>query len=344
MKNKVYIGWDIGGANTKICVFDSTFNIIRIECININIWSNFKELNNLFDKISKEYSVYVIFNYITITAESCDNFKDRKTGILSILKNCNSFILGHKLFYTNQDRYIDSDSAINNPENLYSTNWILTSKFVNKSKNIHLIIDIGSTTTDFIYKNMDVKENINDHLRLINNSLLYAGVIRTPISMLLNEVNYFSKNIPLINEFFSTTGDVFNLTNDINFEKLDYFGADNLEYSKENSFKRLARSIGLDYQKEMQSEIIKISHMIKKEFANIIFKKIKLLLGNELQNITLSSIGEGSFLVKYLAHKYKIKYFSIDNENIFTTDNVDKKILYKNFTAALVVKNFHRTF
>ena len=46
MKNKVYIGWDIGGANTKICVFDSTFNIIRIECININIWSNFKELNN----------------------------------------------------------------------------------------------------------------------------------------------------------------------------------------------------------------------------------------------------------------------------------------------------------
>ena len=49
MKNKVYIGWDIGGANTKICVFDSNFNIIRVECININIWSNFKELNNLFD-------------------------------------------------------------------------------------------------------------------------------------------------------------------------------------------------------------------------------------------------------------------------------------------------------
>ena len=157
MKSNFFIGWDIGGANTKICVFDSTFNIIRIECININIWSNFKELNNLFDKISKEYSVYVIFNYITITAESCDNM-DIWSRLITP-KNCNSFILGHKLFYTNQDRYIDFDSAKNNPENLYSTNWILTSKFVNKSKNIHLIIDIGSTTTDFIYKNMDIKEN-----------------------------------------------------------------------------------------------------------------------------------------------------------------------------------------
>ena len=343
MKNKVYIGWDIGGANTKICVFDSNFNIIRVECININIWSNFIELNNLFNKISKDYSLDIISNYITITAESCDNFSDRKNGILSILKNCNSFILGHKLFYTNQDRYIDFDSAKNNPEILYSTNWILTSKFVNKSDNIHLIIDIGSTTTDLIYKNIDVEENINDHLRLINNTLLYAGVIRTPISMLLNKVSYFSKSIPLVNEVFSTTGDVFNLTNDINFEKLDYLGADNLEYSKENSFKRLARSIGLDYQKEMQSEIIKISHMIKKELANIIFKKIKLLYGDELKNITMSSIGEGSFLAKHLAHEHKLNYFSIDDENIFTTDIIDKKILYKNFTAALVVENYHKT-
>ena len=342
MKNKVYIGWDIGGANTKICVFDSNFNIIRVDCININIWNNFKELNNLFDKISKVYSLDIIFNYITITAESCDNFRDRKTGILKILKSCNTFILGQKLFYTNQDRYIDFDSAKNNPEILYSTNWMLTSKFVNKSKNIHLIVDIGSTTTDLIYKNIDVKENINDHLRLMNNSLLYLGVIRTPLPMLLNEVSYFSKYIPLINEVFSTTGDIFNLTNDINFEKLNYFGADKLQYSKENSYKRLARSIGLDFQKEMQNEIVKICYMVKKEFANIIYKKIKLLLGNELQDITISSIGEGSFLVEYLAREHKLKYFSIDNENIFIANNVDKKILYKNFTAALVVKNYHR--
>ena len=121
-----------------------------------------------------------------------------KTGILKILKSCNTFILGQKLFYTNQDRYIDFDNAKNNPEILYSTNWMLTSKFVNKSKNIHLIVDIGSTTTDLIYKNIDVKENINDHLRLMNNSLLYLGVIRTPLPMLLNEVSYFSKYIPLI--------------------------------------------------------------------------------------------------------------------------------------------------
>ena len=77
--------------------------------------------------------------------------------------------------------------------------------------------------------------------------VILLGVSRTsktPTSIYLANKGFKTSNIPLINEVFSTTGDVFNLTNDINFEKLDYFGADNLEYSKENSFKRLARSIG----------------------------------------------------------------------------------------------------
>ena len=35
MTNKIFIGWDIGGANTKICLFDSEYNVIDVISENI---------------------------------------------------------------------------------------------------------------------------------------------------------------------------------------------------------------------------------------------------------------------------------------------------------------------
>ena len=42
---------------------------------------------------------------------------------------------------------------------------------------------------------------------------------------------YDGSQIPLVKELFATTGDIFNITDDINFSSLDYIGADNLNYS-----------------------------------------------------------------------------------------------------------------
>ena len=40
------------------------------------------------------------------------------------------------------------DDALKNPDSLFSTNWMLTLKYLNKIKNVDLIVDIGSTTTE----------------------------------------------------------------------------------------------------------------------------------------------------------------------------------------------------
>ena len=184
MKDKLYLGWDIGGANTKVCVFDKNYKIINQHTKNIKVWSNFSEIRVFLKYISSFYSNFDVYNFITITAESCDNFKNRNLGMTEILSNCSNYIKGKTLFFANNGKYVNYDTAIKSTEKLFSTNWILTSKFLNYKKNIDLIIDVGSTTTDIIFKDMNIENNINDHMRLTNKTLLYLGVVRTPLPMI----------------------------------------------------------------------------------------------------------------------------------------------------------------
>ena len=340
MINKLYLGWDIGGANTKVCVFDNNFKIIDLHTKNIKVWNNFSDMKVFFKYISNIYDSFEIYNLVTITAESCDNFKNRKHGMTEILSNCSNYIKGNILFFTNIDKYVDFETAIKSPERLFSTNWILTSKFLNKKKDIDLIIDIGSTTTDIIFKNMNIQDNINDHMRLSNKTLLYLGVIRTPLSMMADNINYNGQDISLVNEVFATTGDIFNINNDIDFSALDYLGSDNLQFTKKNSFIRLARIIGLDYTDYQEEHLNEVAKNFKKLFISKIIDNIRSIFSNNINDFTISSIGEGGFLIKEMCKIYNMKYLSMDSINNITIENVDRKKVYSNMTSALVVINF----
>ena len=340
MKNKLYLGWDIGGANTKVCVFDQNFTIINLHTKNIKVWDNFSDIKLFFKYISNIYKNYEIYNFITITAESCDNFTDRKHGMTNILEYCSNHIVGNKLYYTNTNKFVDYNSAINKTEELFSTNWMLTSKFLNSKKNIDLIIDIGSTTTDIIFKDMHIGSNINDYMRLVNKTLLYQGVVRTPLSMMTDNVLFKGNNTSLVNEVFATTGDIFNLHGDIDFSKLDYLGSDNLQFTKVNSFTRLARIIGLDYKESEREYLIVLSKYFKELFISKIIENIKIIFSNKIDDITISAIGEGRFLIEEISDKCGVKYLLIEDIDDLTIKNIDKDKVYTNMTSALVVMNF----
>jgi len=337
---EIFLGWDIGGANTKVCVFNSDKKIICVHKKNLNIWDDFNDINSFFNTVQDFYKDYEITSFITITAESCDNFKDRKEGIISILSECDKNIIGQKYYYTNKNTYVDFSEAIKAPDKLFSTNWMLTSIFLNTSNNIDVILDIGSTTTDILYKNINIEANISDHKRLINKTLLYAGVIRTPVPMLTDEVLYRSNHTSLVREVFATTGDIFNVIGDIDFSNHNYKGSDNLQFTLENSLVRLSRLIGLDYDQGDKKNIIQVAYNIKKLFIKKIINNINYIFGGSTKGLVISSIGEGSFLAKDMCKMYKLNYRSMENENIFNLEDSNKKLVYENLTAALVVKNF----
>ena len=340
MNKNIYIGLDIGGANTKVTVFDANLNIVNVISKNIHVWNDINELSFFFKHISDNYESFYISYFVTITAESCDNFVNREEGIHSIVKICNNELSGDVLFYNNLDSYVKYNIAIKEPKNLISTNWLLTNKFLGNNSNIDLLIDIGSTTTDFIYKNIDISSNLTDYDRLKNNTLLYLGVVRTPLAMISDYVLYDGSQIPLVKELFATTGDIFNITDDINFSSLDYIGADNLNYSSKNSLIRISRSIGLDFKEDDRARVIEMSFNMKKILIEKIFKHVNLIFKNA-KKLNISSVGEGKFLVEDMCKAHKINYINISkNKNFNISDTIDKNLIYCNLPSALVVTNF----
>ena len=340
MNKNIYIGLDVGGANTKVTVFDANFNIINVVSKNIHIWNDINKLCSFLRHISDNYESFHVSYYVTITAESCDNFLNREKGIHSIVEICNNELYGEVLFYNNLDSYVKYNIAIKEPKNLISTNWLLTKKLLENNSNIDLLIDIGSTTTDFIYKDIVITSNLTDYERLKNNTLLYLGVIRTPLPMISDRVSYDGSKIPLVKELFATTGDIFNVTGDINFLTLDYMGVDSLNYSIENSLIRISRCIGLDYNKDNRDRVIEMSFSLKKMLIEKIFKHVGLIFKNP-KTISISSVGEGKFLVEDMCSAHKINYINISANKIFNIpDTIDKNLIYCNLPSALVVTNF----
>ena len=83
-KNIHFLGIDIGGAHTKLIGLDNNKSIIFVNQLQFPIWKGTEDLNKYFKKINKYFGN--ITCGITMTAELCDNFKDRLIGVKKILK------------------------------------------------------------------------------------------------------------------------------------------------------------------------------------------------------------------------------------------------------------------
>ena len=341
MDDKIYFGWDIGGANTKLAICNSKCEVIEFYFEVIPIWESTKPLEDFFHFVLNKFPSANCLHLITFTAESCDNFSSRSEGINYLTNLCEKNLSGKIKYYSNSNSYIDFYQADKFPEQLYSTNWMLTLNYIKRLNNINLIIDIGSTTTDFIYKDMNLDKNIDDFSRLKNKTLLYQGVVRTPLAMLANKVTHNNQDLPIIKEVYATTGDVFCMLDDIDFSKLPYVGSDNLPFSKENSYRRILRSFGLDENYKDSSLVISISKQLKQIFLENILGYISHICKTIKSDLVISSIGEGRKLIQEVCYEKKIKHENLMKSNLIIDNehfnNVDQ---FSHFTSFLVILNY----
>ena len=341
MSKTIYFGWDIGGANTKITIFNSSHKICDFYFKNINIWSSISDFEDFVIKISKKYTDSDTYHFITLTAEGCDNFENRSHGVKSIINLCDMHLSGEKKYYSNKNKYISFEDALKNPIELYSTNWMLTLNYLNNQKKINLIIDIGSTTTDFVYRDMSISENINDFMRLSNKTLLYQGVIRTPVPMFADNIKFSEIEIPIINEVYATSGDVFCILKDIKFENNSYTGSDNLPYTEKNSFNRISRLIGKDFNQKDKDLILSCAKDLKIKFEKYIIQYIRNIEKLVTNDLVITSIGEGRNLIQEICQNNEIKFTPISKIDKSITYNKGQKYdIYSHFTSALVALNY----
>ena len=94
--------------------------------------------------------------------------------------------------------------------------------------------------------------------------------------------------------------------------------------TKVNSFTRLARIIGLDYKESEREYLIVLSRYFKELFISKIIENIKIIFSNKIDDITISAIGEGRFLIEEISYKCGVKYLLIEDIDDVTIKNIDK--------------------
>ncbi len=292
----LYLGIDIGGAHIKIVGLDRFQNICLVEYRKCYLWKNPKKLKQEITFINSLSNNKNILCGITMTAELCDIFPDRLTGAKTILNECKK--IKFKTFLYSNSKKVFEKFQSKNFSNLISMNWHAIGRYLVKFVNNAVIIDFGSTTTDFIYIKNGIIMNkaFNDFDRLFKGEILYTGLMRTPIFAIKPNVKYKSKKISIIPEYFSNTSDVYRINKKIKQEFDIDDEADLSDKSVTGSYKRIARSLGMDYHFRNKSFIKKLSENIMNEQLNMILKNTKKLLNkfnlNKKPIIILSGIGQ----------------------------------------------------
>lgn len=315
------IGWDIGGAHVKVAITNNQIisNVQQLAC---PLWKGINELSSCIKLVKKNVDFQSYMHAITMTGELVDCFEDREQGVASIVTEMSNQLSPSKVkYYAGCEGFINSGQAVAEHNKIASANWLASAHYVASKIENALFIDIGSTTTDIV----EVRDHkvshrgYTDEQRLIARELVYCGVVRTPIFAICKSAQVKGQQIPVINEYFANTADVYRLSDELAqhadlSETLDGRAKDVL-----GSAARVARMFANDFNHDE----LEVWLNVAKQIRTLQLQMIKDACRHQFmkKNIPLSApivgAGVGRFLVKDLAQQLGREY--IDFEQLFET-------------------------
>ena len=311
--SKPIMGWDIGGAHLKAVLLDVNGNVLHILQLPCPLWRGLHELDSAIQNMLKAFRIeasdaIINLNHaVTMTGELVDLFANRHAGVMAI-SSLSAQLLGKEtLFYAANSGFVRLDDVKRMTNDIASANWHASASALAMYVKDALLIDIGSTTTDIIPINNGAVAiaALSDAARLQNDTLVYTGVVRTPIMALAQKLAFAGHETNIAAEYFATMADVYRLTGDLDAaadmaETADGKGKTDLE-----SARRLARMIGQDVDNYSLATWKNLAHTCK----TTQMKQLKTALLKHLKpNMPIIGAGAGSFLVEALARELKHAY------------------------------------
>lgn len=308
------IGWDIGGAHLKAVVLDAKGAVQSVLQLSCPLWKGMEFLQRAVSDTLKAikiepYGVNKISacHAITMTGELVDLFESRHQGVCEIAKLASQLLGENCYFYAaNTEAKQGFVRAIDVPRfasDIASANWHASATFLANHVPNALLIDIGSTTSDIIpiINGAIALNGHSDVARLKNDSLVYTGVVRTPIMALAQKLPFFDGDehmeINVMAEHFATMADVYRLTGELDKNADLADTADGKGKTHQMSARRLARMIGHDVHEDLQ-RWIKLAFSCKA----LQMHQLKTAVAQHLKpNMTVIGAGAGSFLAKQIA-------------------------------------------
>ncbi|MEM3585934.1 MAG: hydantoinase/oxoprolinase family protein [Candidatus Jordarchaeaceae archaeon] len=268
----IFLGWDIGGANTKaVALYKSSRNIIdsyETRSVYFPIWQHsLSELPKLLVQIRDDLcrNESPISVGVTMTAELSDAYQTKREGVIHILDSIEEVFPKTSVWVVdvNADLLALSE-ARKEPLRVAAANWAATAWMVGRYVKDCFLIDVGSTTTDII-PIVDGKPKTigkTDTERLISGELVYTGVLRTIIPAIVNRIPIWGKDCRVSSEKFALSADVHLVLNNISEEDYSCETADGRSKSVEHSLARLARVVCADTDMLSRNEIYEIARYI----------------------------------------------------------------------------------
>ena len=331
------IGWDVGGAHLKAALLDADGRLLQVLQMPCALWRGLSELEIAIDEILKQFSVSNATHAITMTGELVDLFANRQEGVNAISRVMHSKLVGHKLFYAgalnaNLAGFVEFDTVKLHWQYLASANWLASAVLVAQHIENGLLIDIGSTTSDFVLiKNQaPLCLGLTDAARMQTEELVYTGVIRTPLMAVAQKIHYGNTMTSVAAEYFATTADVYRLIGELNAEDDMADTADGKDKTIQASAQRVARMIGHDVNDAAMDTWLALAQAFKQQqFSRLQEVASKHLARiNEGVNVTIIAAGAGSFLARELANNLNVPCLEIADllhaaQPTFSTKSLD---------------------
>jgi len=256
-------------------------------------------------------------------------FANRKSGVESISRVMDAKLNGVKQFYAGALKadfsgFVALQDVDQHWQHIASANWLasagFTGKQLQKLQNVQhgLLIDIGSTTSDFVLleNNQPACVGFTDASRMQSEELVYTGVIRTPLMAVAQKIRFENTVTSVAAEYFSTTADVYRLTGDSQAADDMAETADGKEKTQLASARRIARMIGYDVDDEPLGAWIRLANEFKLQqvarLQSVALAHVSRMTDKkQRQTMSVVGAGAGSFLAKEIAKAMDIQYLDI---------------------------------
>jgi (4-(4-[2-(gamma-L-glutamylamino)ethyl]phenoxymethyl)furan-2-yl)methanamine synthase len=216
------IGWDVGGANTKVARVgpstrdqgdgDTARAPVAAAVRAYEIQRDPGALSGVLAALARQVGAHDgDAHALTMTAELSQCFRTKREGVAFVLDAVAAAFPGAAVHvYSVRGAFLSSAAARTAPLAVAAANWVATATAVAHLIGDAILVDIGTTTTDIIpiVGGAVAAMGWTDPDRLASGELLYLGAVRTPVEAIMQSVPLGAGFAGVSAEAFAVTGDV----------------------------------------------------------------------------------------------------------------------------------------
>lgn len=306
----MFVGIDVGGANTKIATSDGC-----VDSIYAPLWRDKAVIHAVLSGAKHKFETGIEAVGVVMTGELCDCFVSKREGVIHI-KRALSATFDDPQFLDAYCIFRDGSDVDNDPLSFASTNWLASAKYISREYPDVIFIDVGSTTTDVIpVVGGEIKANRSDFGRLNTHELIYSGALRTNVATVLKKVEIGGEEYSTSSELFAITADAYLVLGYVTAEDYScdspdsyaFEGREEQEKSRLSAMRRLARVVCSDLEEIGEEAAIGIAEQVKRvQVAELAGSMARITDEYGLQLVVSGGIGD--FIVKEAADSLNITY------------------------------------